>query len=490
MDHPVIDHAAVDQPGVDQPVVDHRVLNHAATEPTGRRWQGPLLAGLGAWLFVPVVGRVSLTEIAAVVLAPCCVLALMRLRGGRAVALTGLLWTIGVVIGQVAHPADSPTLAKALASAVVLTLTVGLVCGVLAPGRNSTWSASARRTLVVGFAVGEAIGMVLTPPTDAGVDPWKFGVGQSLTLLAVVLTERLRPPLRRPVTAIVLFGSAGIDLALGARSLCLFAVLIGVATVLAGDRPRGGAWLVWFAGLAVAGALTVGMVYTDLAQTGRLGPAEQEKISFQTGDFGIAVGGRKDVVFLIAGVLRNPVVGWGPGAVVPADVKADAVVWLQEHGYSVYGYDLITFVLPPTLYLHSVLLGGWATDGLLGLLFWLLAAVLLARGLLAALRARAMAESYLVLVACWHVLFSPLGDVTRGHIAVALALSVTSLRRPVVQSHEQHQGGAGGTHGVAERCAGGRIGGHEGGTDGHPAQAEHDADRKHHADGGFIAPRL
>lgn len=455
-----------------------------------RRWPGPLLAGLGAWLFVPIVGRVSFTEIAAVVLAPCCALALLRTRRGGAVALTGLLWTIGVLIGQLAHPADTETLAKTLASAVVLTLTVGLVCGVLTPGRGRVSAPGARQTLVVGFAVGEAIGMVLTPPTDAGVDPWKFGVGQALTLLALVLTERLRPPLRRPVTATVLFASAGLDLALGARSLCLFAVVIGLATVLAGDRPRGGGWLWWLAGLATAGAFTVGMVYTNLAQAGQLGPAEQEKVSFQTGDFGIAVGGRKDVVFLIAGVLRSPLVGWGPGADVPADVKAAAVTWLVGHGYPVYGYDLVTFVLPPALYLHSVLLDAWATAGLPGLLFWLFAAWLLARGLIAALRARAMAEAYLVLVACWHVMFSPLGDVTRGHIAVAIALSLTAVSSTVSHPDDQDGGDHCGADGVPGRGTGGRIDPDDGRADGHTAQSGQDADRQQHADGGLLTPRL
>lgn len=456
------------------------------TSPADRRhWPGPLLAGLGAWLFVPAVGRISLTEIAAVVLAPCCVLALLRLRRGRAVAFTGLLWTLSLIVGQLAHPADNQTLVKALASAIVLTLTVGLVCGVLTPGRPPLARPGARQTLVVGFAVGEALGMVVTPPTDAGVDPWKFGIGQAITMLALVLVERLRPSIRRPATALVLFALAGVDLALGARSLCLFALLIGLAAVLSGDRPRGTTWVVWCGGIAVAGAIAIGMVYTDLAETGRLGPAEQEKVSFQTGDFGIAVGGRKDFVFLVAGVLDSPLVGWGPAAIVPTSVKSEAVLWLHDHGYPIYGYDLITFVLPPALYLHSVLLGAWVTGGVLAMPLWLFAGYLLVRGLLAALRARAMAEGYLLLVACWHVLFSPLGDVTRGHIAVAIALSITAL-----YSRDQYGRHSRAADGVTDGRPGRRIVTRQRGPGRHAAQPDQHPDRQHHADDGLVAPGL
>lgn len=439
----------------------------------------PAVAGVGAWLFLPVVGRISLTELAAVVLAPCAALVLLRMRGGRALAVATVLWIIGLVIGQRVYPADTVTAVKALSSAGVLALTIGLTCAVIRSGPHT----EVRQRLVVGFAVGELVGMALTPPSDAAVDPWKFGIGQAVTMLVLVAADRLRPEIRGLAVPVVLVLLAGLHLVLGARSLCLFALLIAVASMLTSGRRAARGRVLVFGLLAVAVAVLLGTLYTDLATAGTLGAAEQEKVAFQTGDFGIAVGGRKDFVFLISGVLHSPVVGWGPDAVVPPDVKSEAVNWLQHHGYPIYGYDLITFVLPDSLYLHSVILGAWATGGLLALPFWLLAVALIARGLARSLRSRATAESYLLLVALWHVFFSPLGDITRGHIAVAVALSLTTLA-------PQHRG----DHHTRRRVPAGRTGrrstGHPRGTEPDPAEPEQDTERQHDTDQHLLSPRL
>lgn len=447
---------------------------------TIRRSAAPVLAGVGAWLFVPVVGRISLTEIVAVALFPCCALALATRRRGRVVLLAGIVWVAGLLVGELVHPSDTTTLVKALSSAGVLVLTTGLVCWLLRAGPEA-----AARRLVAGFAIGQMVGIVVTPPSDVGLDPWKFGAGQGVTMLALVAADRLPPRVNRVATPVLLCVLAALHFALGARSLSLLALVLAVAALLTGGRRRSGGWLLLCTGVAALAAFGLSVLYTDLAGHGTLGVAEQEKISFQTGEFGIAVGGRKDFVYLIAGVADNPVVGWGPSAVVPTAVKSEATMWLQDHGYPIYGYDLITFVEPEALYLHSVLLGAWATGGLLALPFWLLAVSLVARGLWLALRDGALAQAYLLLVALWHIFFSPLGDVTRGHIAVAIALSVTAL-----YPRGKHHRDRGSRDPVADGGSGSGIGPHDGSTDRDAGKADGHPDRQHNADQSLVSPPL
>ncbi|PWK89575.1 hypothetical protein C8D88_102850 [Lentzea atacamensis] len=446
---------------------------------------GPVLAGIGAWLFFPAVGRISLIEIAAVALAPCCVFALLHLPKGRAVMATAVLWTIGLVVGQLVHPANSLVAIKAVAAAVVLALTVGLVCAVLLQHTKTGDMATAHHQLVIGFAIGQLLGMVVTPPAVSALDPWKFGLGQSATLLALVAVERLHPAARRVAVPSVLLMAAGLHLAFGDRSLALFAVLIAVASMVVSKQGHGR--LLLFCVSAVGAAMLLAHLYTALAADGSLGPAEQQKVSFQNGDFGIAVGGRKDVVFLIAGALHSPLIGWGPSALVPSEVKAGAVRWLIDHGYPISSFDLVTFVRPDSLYLHSMILGSWVTGGLLALPFWLLATLLICRGLLRALRARAMAESYLLLVALWHVFLSPHGDTTRGHIAVAVALVVTGLAAHPKPKRDGREGTA---DGIAARGADSGSSRDSDSPDRDPTEPAQHAGRKHDADERFRPLRL
>ncbi|WP_143219150.1 O-antigen ligase family protein [Actinokineospora bangkokensis] len=442
-------------------------------------------AGVGAWLFVPVVGRISLTEVAAVLLAPAAVLALLRVRRiGPAVLLTGSAWIGGLVLGHLLHPAPATTLAKAVASAGVFVLTVGLVCGILRAGSDG--ERGPRDLLIAGFAVGQAVGIVLTPPDYAALDPWKFGVGQSVTLLVLIAVSRWAHRYDRVAVPAALSLLAALHLVLGARSLSLFAIVIALAAVLTPRVPwrRGWPRLVAVAVAAGLAGVLLGQLYTQLATDGDLGAAEQQKVSFQTGDFGIAVGGRKDVVFLVSGVLQSPITGWGPSARVPSEVKSEAVLWLREHGYPVYGYDLLTYVLPDSLYLHSVLLGAWVTGGVLGFLAWLLVFCVVLRGLARAVRDRALAEAYMLLVAAWHVLFSPLGDSTRGHIAVAVALALTATVGRAHQQREEHPGGDGGHDRVPDDPGDGTIRWPEQGPDedgGEPEGHHPGQDRAHRA---------
>ncbi len=112
------------------------------------------------------------------------------------------------------------------------------------------------------------------------------------------------------------------------------------------------------------------------------------------------------------------------------EVKTSAAGWLYDHGYGLENYDYLTLLLPDVLYLHSELLGAWVTAGVLAVPFWLLALVLLWRALLRAMAARRLAESFLLVIAVWHVFFSPIGDITRVHLAVMLGLALSVLARP------------------------------------------------------------
>ncbi|MEU5695938.1 hypothetical protein [Actinosynnema sp. NPDC020468] len=414
----------------------------------------PLAVGVGLWLFLRVGGRMSATELVALALAPPAVLVLARLPRGRSLLLLALLWLLGLTFATLANGGEPMLVARNVANVVVLVATVALLVAVLrVPAVREGWS---RDVLIAGFGVGELVGLVLTPPEATELGLWKFGAGQALTVCVFVAAQHLRVDRTRLVLPLIALGLCGLHLALGARSLALLTLVLAVAGAVVPTTPRPGSGrrllLVVVLGFTAIAAYALQRAYSSLAVRGLLGLTEQMKIGFQDGDFGVLVGGRKDFVFLVSAVWRNPITGWGPGAVVPSDVKSAAVMWLQGHGYPVRGYDWITFVMPDSLYLHSTLLGAWVTAGVLAVPFVLLCVGICAKGLVSALRRRSFAEAYVVLAALWHLFFSPLGDSSRGHIAFAVALGLVALAagQPKHRAHGRR------SRAIADRATGRR----------------------------------
>lgn len=390
---------------------------------------GAIAVGVAAWVFVPVVGRLSVLEMAALALAPPCLLAFAGLRLGRRVLVAGAAWLVGVVVSAITLRPPLSAVLTQTATVVFVLLGCALVRLVLRAGDDRT-----RAALVAAFGAGQLVGLVVSPPEAISMGLWKFGAGQAVTVLVLAALDRWRR-VGAGLAPVLLVLLAGVHLVLGSRGLALFTLIVLAGALVAPARRRAGRRLSrGRLALLVAGSIVGGLAlqhaYIQLATSGRLGPVEQVKVSLQTGDFGLLVGARKDGVFLIAAILDSPVVGRGPTAPATVEVKTAAVRWLTDHGYGVENYDYVTLLLPDTLYLHSELLGAWVTAGVLAVPFWLLVLVLLWRALLRAMAARRLAESFLLVMGVWHVFFSPIGDITRLHLIVVLGIAVSVLSRP------------------------------------------------------------
>jgi hypothetical protein len=387
-----------------------------------------VLVGLGAWLFVPIGGRLSLLEAAALVLAPPCVLMLALQRWGRRLLVAAGAWFVGVFVSTALHPAAFGLVVVQLAAVVVVPVTTALIWYVVRSADGRT-----RAALIAAFGAGQAVGLVVSPPAAVALGLWKFGLGQAVTVLVMVALDRFGRGRARVAPAVLIL-LAATHVVLGSRGLALFTVVVLAATTVLPTRRRAGPRLSPVrAVLTTVAAATAGLilqsVYVDLATSGRLGPGEQLKVSFQTGDFGLLVGGRKDFVFLLSAIAHSPFSGWGPSGVPPPEVKDSAIAFLQGHGYPVLGYDWLVLVLPDKLFLHSELLGAWVTAGVLAVPFWIVSLVLIWRGMVDAFARRSFGESFILVAALWHLFFSPLGDTTRGHLALALALGLAAVAR-------------------------------------------------------------
>ena len=167
------------------------------------------------------------------------------------------------------------------------------------------------------------------------------------------------------------------------------------------------------------------VLYGYGASRGWLGyEAEDKYLMESSGDLGILLGGRTEILGSAQAIFDSPLIGHGSWAKDPkyADVLASA---LGTHGYEVqreYENDLI-----PS---HSYIMGAWVEAGFVGAIFWVWALTLTVRALI---KTQGTNSAWTLLIAfvgfnlLWNIPFSPFGAEARLYAAYDLALMMFAL---------------------------------------------------------------
>lgn len=153
--------------------------------------------------------------------------------------------------------------------------------------------------------------------------------------------------------------------------------------------------------------------YSHLAQIGALGEREYQKYvtEIEESDSGV-LGSRDDLIRAWPFLSRHPFVGSGSSAI-------------DRWGYIVDSND---FLIPG----HSALVGAWAQNGMLGLIFWAYAICIIinfARKRMILFYDWFPFLAFIMVFMMWNILFSPFGGL-RGIACMSVALcAVTSNRK-------------------------------------------------------------
>lgn len=387
----------------------------------------PLLVfGAASGIYVQVLGRVSLAEMLAV-------LGLVGALRQQLRAPSHGLWlsTLAILIGLLVGPQIVPSIAatdsdllRALANYALVAAMAAYTAFLLK--RFGVIYAAAR--ILLGYAIGQVAGYVLTPTASILIDPWKFGIGSSVTICVLIVADRLRGAGLGGPSMAFLVALALTHFALGWRSAGLM-VLIIVLLPIARNRQevRGvrSSWKTLIIGVALA--LFATRLYEWLAGRGLFGSVALDKLQYQTGDLGLLFGARKELPLLALSWSDSPWVGWGADANVPASVRSEAASWFSDHNYLLSYSDRTRLFEVIEIPLHSVALGLMVQVGLFALPFILVSAKLLVRGLRVAVSQSNYLMMFASLTGVSHFLFSPLGDTTRFPFAFALALGLTAV---------------------------------------------------------------
>lgn len=283
------------------------------------------------------------------------------------------------------------------------------------------------RKAVVWIAAGSLLGAV-TYYGLAG-NTWKYSLAYPVSLTALYLAGRLG----RAYVYLVGTCLVGICVAYSARSaaleVLLALMLLALPTYVFARRrailPLAAVGvLIWVSVLGASNAMEQGLLGDDLKQT----------YEIQTrGDRNLIAGGRLELSAARVLAHEEPL-GYGLGARVPSGVQREALAAVRATGGDAdAGYYSIR-VFGPRTDLHSIAATLWFHGGLFGAVTALLALGLLLSGIARLVAARSAvaapvkAACYFALVtAAWDMLFSPMLQIDRVGIGLAIAVGVLIL---------------------------------------------------------------
>jgi hypothetical protein len=293
--------------------------------------------------------------------------------------------------------------------------------------------------LIVAHALGGALEAVLNPSSLAEYDPWKFGIGVGVTVLALYVVSIQLPQrfIIRIISASVIFSIALISLYLNYRSLFGITAATGLfaaAKILMDTRRRPITKLQFVGMIAIGLGVAQGLFvfYGFAADKGWLGLDAQDKYVVQTsGDLSSILAGRGEVLVSMQAVSDSPIIGHGSWA---RDVYyvAQLVDLLESKGIKIQGDPFQSDLIPS----HSHIMGAWVEAGFLGGLFWIWALIVCLRALYAAVNLRNPAMvvvAFSTIFLIWDILFSPFAAFERFDTGarICLALLIISEQRRI-----------------------------------------------------------
>ncbi len=395
-------------------------------------------AGVGAldvWAFVlPAISFVEITIVGRMIASELLMLAMLpwlwsvrdRLPLPRWFVVLWAGWLLSQVVTDIVVGSAFEDFARGWA-AIIFTITnfAAILVLVFTPRRA--------RLFAIGLAAGGVLGYLFVPNAYAAVDPWKWAFALPVGLAVAAGLSGSTGARRRwlTVSAFVAFGA--LNLFFGFRSLGGVSLLTAGYLVLGAVSGRrqvssDHSMLRAAVGLALLPLAVVGVLqlYGVLASGGLLGADARAKYEVQSGDLGVLLGGRSEVLVASQAVIDSPILGHGSWAkdFTYVDLLADR---RSSLGYEVGAGPADVGLIPA----HSYLMGSWVWAGFLGGLFWL-AIIGIAVWLLANLYSfRVELAPLLVfstMLLLWNIAFSPYGFSGRITAAYGVALCLLGLR--------------------------------------------------------------
>lgn len=286
---------------------------------------------------------------------------------------------------------------------------------------------------LIGFALGGLLQPILQPDQLSLSYAWKFGFGQPLTLLLVlVICVFAGNGLVRNAFWSVPLGFIGLfSVYYDFRSLGGIALLTALLMFLSPLLMNNG-WVkrVGMGRIIILGLLIISlswMIFVGYTYAAKNGWLENVSRNYQlqyADGLRVIINGRSDIIPAFYAIKDSPWIGHGS--------------WARDPKYRNYYYDLIRLgyiglnetgridylvTSSDTIPAHSHILQSWIWSGVMGAFFWLIVLVIVIRALITTIKfpnvffAFALFSSFFSI---WHLFFSPFGSLMRLQWAYSL----------------------------------------------------------------------
>jgi hypothetical protein len=265
----------------------------------------------------------------------------------------------------------------------------------------------------IGLSAGTIVSFYIHPSAEAVLAPWKFGLGIPITLLVAIMAAQSKR--HRTLGVLLPLGSLAIVHAYeDFRILAVISFVVAIYSLflMSAKREQFGRARLAVLALTVAGGITVfTLAYSHYAMLGVFGHYAQQKLEMQSsGEGGLLLGGRSEILASSQAILDSPLVGHGSW---PRDARYAAIMddRRAELGYKRFQGGKPDDLIPT----HSYIFGAWVEAGIGGGIFW---SFVLGFTLYAILNASGNEPllplfAFVGLMLTWDILFSPLGTPTR-----------------------------------------------------------------------------
>jgi hypothetical protein len=267
---------------------------------------------------------------------------------------------------------------------------------------------------ILGLCVGDLLGFIFNPNIYALDYPWKFGVGGPLTIIIVVIAGLIYKRSIFLCNTLLGFASA-INLYMDFRSLsgiCFLTIIyLSIQYQLMVKNKQNAnlslRQIILLISVLTLASFTFLKGYEQLAKHGFLGDIAQKKYIWQSsGDLGIIVGGRSEILVASRAILSSPIIGYGSWAkdYYFSDLLNNI---MRSMGYSQRASNELELI--PA---HSHFFGAWVESGIFGAMFWGFILALIARALVMNHKEEKLYIPLLIFISfhlLWDVLFSPFG---------------------------------------------------------------------------------
>jgi len=303
--------------------------------------------------------------------------------------------------------------------------------------------ASLRRFVLfnVGIAVGGILTLSLHPSMDMIYAPWKFGLAGPITMLVLTCVAcwagRSRLAVLVPLAALTIVHSYS-----NTRSMALICLLTAIFTLfhmsMAGNSRRmGGGRLALLSGVGAVCIYGFLALYSHYAEQGAFGAYAQQKLEAQSGEGGMLLGGRSEILASGQAILDSPLLGHGSWARDPAYAA------ILENSRAALGYKVFQYGKPDDLIpTHSHLFGSWVEAGLAGGVFWIFILYYVIYSLIKVRGGEPLLPlfAFTGFMLVWDILFSPISP-ERRFVTPYFVAAMILLRQLSEKLRDTHSAG-------------------------------------------------